>query len=225
MFKRIQPIRKASQFFFLVLLMIGIYMDVRMVIMLFLPATILAGNFFCSWACPYGTVQELSAKVGKMILGQQIKMPRSIQKYLQYSKYILALVIATGILGSFIDVINGYGSFLGLFMNGFSLTTSVIVMISFVIIGMVFERPFCNYFCIESVKYGVLSPLRYNSIKRDADKCVNCKKCDTACPMNIEVSKKEQVKNGNCINCMECISACPVDEILTYGKVGFKFWG
>jgi polyferredoxin len=92
-------------------------------------------------------------------------------------------------------------------------------MVSFVIISIFFERPFCNYFCSEGVKFGVFSLTRVFSIKRNEATCVGCKKCDKACPMNINVSIKDQIRHGQCINCFECISACPVENTLTYGRV------
>jgi NAD-dependent dihydropyrimidine dehydrogenase PreA subunit len=47
----------------------------------------------------------------------------------------------------------------------------------------------------------------------------NRKKSDKVCPMNIEVSMHEQVRNGQCINCMKCVQACPVNNTLSYSRV------
>ncbi len=101
-------------------------------------------------------------------------------------------------------------------------SAAFIVMISFLIIAIFFERPFCNYFCTEAVKYGVFSLTRIFSIKRNQDTCVGCKKCEKACPMNIDVSVRDQIRHGQCINCFQCISACPVEGTLTYGRVNIK---
>ncbi|MGD6730344.1 MAG: hypothetical protein ACPKMZ_04655 [Pleomorphochaeta sp.] len=42
-----QVARKISQLIFLALLIIGVYMDIRMVIIILLPASLIFGNFFC----------------------------------------------------------------------------------------------------------------------------------------------------------------------------------
>ena len=80
----LQLMRNMSQVLFLGLLVAGFYMNIRMVIIVFLPASLIFGNFFCGWACPYGALQELMGDIGKKIFKKRFKMPRSIQKYMQY---------------------------------------------------------------------------------------------------------------------------------------------
>jgi len=219
--KKIQLYRKLSQLTFLIILIIGFYADIRMVIILALPAAFIFGNFYCGWICPFGTLQDLFGLIGRKIFKKKFKMPRAIQKYLQFSRYILAIISVTGAFSIFFESINAYGTFLGVFLTPFTLTASSIVMISLVLIAILFDRPYCNYLCSEGIKFGVFSFTRIFSIKRNEDSCVSCKKCTQACPMNIEVNIKENIRNAQCINCFECISVCPVENTLTYGRVPF----
>ena len=197
-------------------------MDIRMVLILFLPASLLFGNFFCGWACPYGTVQELMGSIGRKFLKKRYKMPRSIQKYLQYLRYLLFVILIIGILNFVLTPMNGYGTFMRVISEG---TTNVVsyvalgIMIVYLLASVFFERAFCNYLCTEAARYGVLSMVRIFSIKRNEETCINCKRCDKACPMNIQVSANNHVRNGQCINCMKCIHVCPVEGTLRYSRV------
>jgi uncharacterized protein with FMN-binding domain/Pyruvate/2-oxoacid:ferredoxin oxidoreductase delta subunit len=88
----------------------------------------------------------------------------------------------------------------------------------FLAISLVFDRPFCNYLCVEGARHGLFSAFRPVTISRNEDTCVDCGKCNRVCPMNIEISSHEQVRSLQCIDCMACATACPVEGTL---KIGF----
>ena len=49
------------------------------------------------------------------------------------------------------------------------------------------------------------------TIKRDDDRCISCKKCDTFCPMDIKISKHKMIAGKDCLRCYACVAPgnCP----------------
>lgn len=222
--QRVQQLRGLVQILLLALLFAGLYFSIRPVLIVLLPLALLAGNFFCGWICPYGTVQEIFGKIGSLFWKRKLKMPPRIQRYAQYSRYLLMAALMMLAAPGFADAagIDAYKSFLGFATGRTVQTTALLIMGGFLLIALFFERPFCNYFCSEAVKYGAASLTRLVTVKRNPDTCVNCKQCDKACPMNIQVSGSKNLRSAQCINCFQCIAACPVNNTLTYGKVDLK---
>jgi len=222
--KKLQTTRHIIQGVFFALLLAGLYMNLRMALIVFLPGALFFGNFFCGWICPFGALQEVCGMLGSKIVKKKFTMPWALQKYLRFVRYGIFILFVAGIASTILASINGYGTFFNTIAQGFILSSSTVIMISLLVIALFFERPFCNYLCTEGVKYGILSFLRIFTIKRNPETCVHCKKCDNACPMHLVISDKTQIRNAQCINCFQCISACPVDTTLSYGftKIQWK---
>lgn len=219
--KNRQIFRLGIQLVCFLLTVIGLFVNFQITTMIILAVTFFGGAFYCGWICPFGTIQDLFSKMGKSLGIKPLKMPKIIQRYLMWIRYILAaLFMLTSLeilftLMSF-DPRANLGTFLLGNMIGIS---AIVVIISFALISLFFERPFCNYLCIEGAKYGAIGSLRIFTVKRNSNSCVNCQKCDKACPMNISVSTSTQVRSLQCINCMECVDNCPVKNTLTYGPI------
>ena len=222
--RTVQYCRNLVQWIVLALLVAGLYTQViRAHTLVVLVLALLAGNFFCGWLCPYGTAQELCGKIGSLFLKRKLKMPPALQRYLQFSRYALMLILlALGAQAAAVAApINAYRSFMSLAGGKTLEMTAFTIMASFLVIGLFFERPFCNYVCSEGIRFGIASLTRLFTIKRNAAACVNCQRCSQACPMNIQVSAGKSVRNAQCINCFRCVAACPVQGTLSYGLVNF----
>ena len=77
------------------------------------------------------------------------------------------------------------------------------------------NRAFCKYICPITV---FLKPMSYFSlirIKCDENKCIDCGKCRSAYPMDVDVTDNSRKgENGTeCILCMECVKNCPKDAL------------
>jgi uncharacterized protein with FMN-binding domain/ferredoxin len=222
--KKIQVYRLGVQVICLVLTVVGFFVNFKAAMLVIMGLTLLSGVFYCGWICPYGFIQDISSKLGQLLGIKKRKMPRRIQNVLVFSRYIifgLVTLIATDLIFNIMsfDPRTNFGNLL----SGNVVTAGVIAVMCFsVLVALFFDRPFCNYLCYEGAKYGLMSSFRIFTIKRNNSKCVNCKKCDKACPMNIEVSKCSNLRSPQCINCLQCVSSCPVKGALNYGKMNMK---
>lgn len=221
--KNIQKCRFIIQFLSLLIAIGGFLVSFKGAMLVILTLTAISGPIFCGWICPYGFIQDISSRVGKISGIKKIKMPRAMQKVLLYFRYIIfALVLA--IAADFIFTLMSFDprvNFVRMLSGKMVGIGAIVVIVLFELTALFFDRPFCNYFCYEGAKYGLIGILRPFTIKRNAAACVNCKKCDKACPMNIQVSKCSNLRSLQCINCLECLSACPSKAALSYG-IGMK---
>jgi Polyferredoxin len=222
--KNSRYIRYAVQGLGILFTVIGLFTNYPMANSILLGAIIIMGPVFCGWICPFGTLQDILAKLGSKLGIKKYVMPAKLKKVLAFFRYIL-LLITILITADFIFNIlslDPRANFIAL-LGGRTLTvTGWIIIFIFLGSSMFFERPFCNYLCIEGAKFGLLSSARPFTIIRNKETCVGCNRCNRACPMNIDVSSYGQVRSLQCINCMECVAACPVKSTLTVGLIPVK---
>jgi polyferredoxin len=194
-----------------------------LMIIAFLVA-LLFGPVFCGWLCPMGSIQEWFGKLGKKILGRRYNrlIPAKVDRVLRYLRYaVLAWVLyMTAVTGKLIFA--DYDPYFALF-NLWSSEIAIGGIIALAVtlaLSLVIERPFCKYACPYGAALGIFNLFRIFAVRRNPPTCTNCKACDRACPMNIQVSTKPgRVRDHQCISCLECTSekACPEMDTVIFG--------
>lgn len=223
--KLLQKSRLGIQLLFIGLTALGLFINFKIAMMIIIIPTFIWGTFFCGWVCPFGTMQDIFSKLGLALKIKKRVVPKKIHRVLQYSRYII-FILFLSVTADVIFRVMGFdprANFEMLLLGRVSTITSLIFIFVFLVISMFYERMFCNYLCPEGAKYGLMSYFRIFRIKRNINSCIDCKKCDKSCPMNIEVSKIDSVDSIQCLNCLECISSCPVKKTLEYKVVRPKF--
>ena len=174
------------------------------------------GPVFCGWVCPLGTFEEWMSKLGRKLFGKRHNqfIPARVDIYLRYLRYavLIGVVYMTARTGQLLFAnIDPYFAL-------FNFWTSEVAVGGLIVLGITIaaalfvERPFCKYSCPYGALIGVFNLFRVFKIRRNAETCIDCKSCDRACPMNIEVSTGKAIRDHQCITCMQCTSeaACPV---------------
>lgn len=195
----------------------------------FLFAGAILGRVVCGFLCPFGLVQDLIYKIP--FFSKRKNMPG--HKGLVWLKYVvLALLVV--ILPMF--AVNAYGisdpwfcKYLcpsGTLFGGVPLIAAneglqqalgglfvwkLSVLIVILAWSLWVYRPFCRYLCPLGAIYGWFNPIALSRFQMDKERCIDCKKCKAACPMDIPVYAKPN--SAECIKCGKCLQACPTDCI------------
>ncbi len=189
---------------------------------------VLLGRMICGFLCPFGFFQDLLHKIPT----PKITIPKKIDKPMRYIKYlILALTIIlpvvlvnkfgvaspyfckwicpAGTLGAGIPLIATNESLRETI--GFLFDWKMGVLIAISIASIFNSRFFCKYLCPLGAFYGFFNKFSMYQMNFDKNKCVNCAKCDKACPMSLKVTS--EINNAECIKCGKCKATCPTNAI------------
>ncbi len=154
--KIIRYIRNASQLLGILLTAIGFFTDYPLSNTILIGAIFVIGPVFCGWICPFGTLQEIMGKVGKRFGINKYPIPKKLKKVLVFFRYVLLLVsilISTDLIFSILSL--DPRANLTNFLGGRAVAaTGWIVIFVFLMISIFYDRPFCNYVCIEGAKFG-----------------------------------------------------------------------
>ena len=218
-----QKLRLLVQMLYLLMTGMSAFIDLRWTMSIILVSMVLGGTFYCGWACPFGTLQEMMNKLARLFNIKQRKVPKYIHKYLKYTRYIILLLITlltSNIIFSIMSL-EPRNSIITLLTGNLPTILSAVTIVVFLFGSMFYERLYCNYLCSEGAKYGLIGSIRPFTIHRDDDSCISCNKCNKVCPMNIDVSKSNALRSAQCINCFKCVDACPKENVLSYKLIKF----
>ena len=193
----------------------------------FILLGVLLGRFICGFLCPFGWFQDLLHKIpGK-------KLSTAKLKPLRYLKYVI-LVVFVILLPAFVTNSLGMGDPffckyicpqgvlegaipLSLANSGIRaalghlFTFKFTILALFIILSILFYRPFCKWICPLGAVYSLFNKVSFLKIQVDHEKCVGCQKCSRVCKMDVNVV--DTPNHPECIRCGECMKACPTDAI------------
>lgn len=104
------------------------------------------------------------------------------------------------------------------FVGGFYLMLAVTYFGTFFIAPIVGNRFYCRYLCPYGATFGLLNHAGFYGINMDADKCIDCQRCEQVCDMGIPVWRQGKEAGRvtaieDCMGCARCVVSCPTDAL------------
>ena len=188
------------------------------------------GRLLCGFACPFGFLQDLLAKIP----GKKLRVPERIDRPARKFKYVLLVCVL--VLPAAVSAVKGaaaspyfckYICPAGTLeagvplllantnlraMAGALFTWKAAVLLA-VILGAVFiPRFFCRYLCPLGAFYSLFNRFALYRMELDKPSCIRCGKCEQVCPMAVRVTQELEC-SGECIRCGKCKAVCPAGAI------------
>ena len=190
----------------------------------FAAASALLKKAFCSWLCPVGTLSEYLWKFGRKLFRRNLMVPFWFDLVLRSLKYLLLAFFIYIVFTMPVD------SLIGFMMSPFGLvadvkmlnffrnigTIGLAVLMTLAALSVVIQNFWCRYLCPYGALMGILSALSPVKIRRDETACIDCGKCNKACPSHLPVDQLVQIRSVECTACMECVAVCPADNALQF---------
>lgn len=200
----------------------AIHPSAMILLCVFLLSSLLVKKSFCSWLCPVGTVSEYLWKLGGKLLRRGLTLPPWLDLPLRSLKYLLLAfflyVIFTMPAHDLSDFLaSPFGIIADVKMLNFFRTIGklgIAVIATLIVLSVFIKNFWCRFLCPYGALMGMVSTLSPIKIRRDAQACIDCGKCNKACPSHLPVDRLVQIRSVECTACMECIAVCPAENAL-----------
>lgn len=162
------------------------------------------GRTFCGHLCPVGSIQELAWNVPcRKITLRQTRILEVVR---------LVLFVATVSAALFMVSLMEYTGIYDFF--SLTLSAGIVVFLLLLALSLFLYRPVCRGICPFGLLFSIPSHVSLYRLRR-TERCINCRKCEKACPAHVA---GRDASTRECYLCARCIDACPVKGARVYGK-------
>ena len=161
------------------------------------------GGFVCGWACPFGFLQDLAARISP---------PRfDLPGWLSHFRYVV-------LFGLVLLIPWFFGTESPLFFcrlcpistlevslpelarpNAWKLGITIVVVAGMFLI----RRPWCRVLCPLGLIFGWFNRIAFFGLRFDNSNCAKCQRCPRTCDYGAKLSQRDT--DTRCIRCLDCM--------------------
>jgi polyferredoxin len=172
---------------------------------IFVVLAVVFGRIACGWACPWGTVQELSEPLAK-------SAPRRIPPWIKYVFFFTWLFSLLVLM--FRHKVRSFElAIVPVRLDAFHLILYFLMFAEVIFFCAWLGRRSACKLCPLGAVMALASPFRRLLVRGDRDNCKRCGACARNCSMNLPIpewiAERNCVMDFNCILCGKCIESCP----------------
>ncbi|MEO8599737.1 MAG: 4Fe-4S binding protein [bacterium] len=170
---------------------------------------------FCGWLCPFGALQEFSAKLGALLRIPQIRLKPQTDRRLKKIKYLLlaGILASTFFASNITDKLVEVEPFkTAITLNFVRSWPFVAYALGLLVASMFVYKFFCRFLCPFGAGLAVLGRLRIlDWIPRRKECGTPCQTCRYQCAYQA-ITPAGKVEYDECFQCMECVVIYASDE-------------
>ncbi len=153
---------------------------------LFTLFSIWGAKLLCSWGFHLGTFQETIFNIPIFKKNYKFQVPFAVSLVSRLAFFVAFIMLLFGIgldIKNFVifHQVNYFKLFRPANLAPFALYSLVVLVPA----SLFVFRPFCQFICPFGLCAWLLQNIAINKIRIERDKCINCKKCEKACPTGV----------------------------------------
>jgi len=172
-----------------------------------LSLILIGRGVFCGWLCPFGAMQELTARVGRFLHLPQWTPPDWLHRWMWLPKYgtaalIVVVVFAVPEAFHIAGEIEPFNTAIGsVFSRPAPYVTYAVLL---VVMSLFTERFFCRFLCPLGGFLAVADRLHIFTFLKRRDACgTSCHLCERSCPVRA-IEKNGKIIMAECFQCLDC---------------------
>lgn len=162
---------------------------------------------FCGWLCPFGALQELANRAGRLLRIPQVRIPETVQEKLWSLKYVAAAAIVAIAAGSMdtaakaAEIEPFKTAIVVAFDRGWPFVAWALALLA---AGLAIERFFCRFLCPLGGALALLGRFHVLHWLRRRPECGNpCGACRSSCPIDA-IAGNGAINENECLQCLDC---------------------